>query len=57
MDGAPPRFNAPPPGFGAPAAKPGDQRRKRKFEGEAEGGARLKGRRDQEDRWRDDDDE
>lgn len=52
-----PRFNGPPPAFGEPAAKAGDQRRKRKFEGDGEGGSRQKGRREHEERWRDDDDE
>lgn len=50
-----PRFNGPPPAFGPPAAKAGDERRKRKFNGDGEGGPRPKGRREQEGRWRDDD--
>lgn len=58
---AAPRFGAPPPAFAAPplpgAGKPVEGRRRKRFEGDGEGGRPAKGRREHEDRWRDDDDE
>jgi len=55
--GASSRSHGPPPVFAAPPPKANEPRRRRKFDHDGEGGPRPRGRREYEERWRDDDDD